>query len=343
MVALKGRGVDTYLARLEPRAHVVLIYGPDVGLVNERARAVVARALGPAADDPFQAVVLSGEALAGDAAKLADELYAIPMFGGGKAVRVRAAGDALAPVVAPILKSPAAGAMLVLEAGDLKPASALRKLVEGSPDGVAIPCYRDAGGDLARLVEDELAAVGAKATPEARALIVGLIGGDRAASRAELQKLALYAMGQEVVEEADVLAVLGDASLAEVDDLVDAAFDGGGEAVASLYRRLTQAGGDPAQIAGAALRRVDTLTRLSLKLEAGRTSDAALAALRPPPHFKRRDALLRAVKRWPRAALDDVAQRLHDAVLLTRQTPAVALSGVERTLLAIASRGGGST
>jgi len=334
MAALKGRSVETFLARLEPKAHVVLLHGPDVGLVNERARAVVRRFLGAAAHDPFQAPVLSAESLAADPAKLADELYSIPLFGGSKALRVRSAGDALAPLVAPVLKDAPPATVLVLEAGELKAGSPLRKLVEGAAGGVAIACYRDAEADLERLIDQELSE--ARPTPEARVLLLGLLGGDRGASRAELAKLALYALGQGRVGEADVLAVLGDAAAVEMDDLVDAAFEAKPDLVARGYRRLIGSGGDPSAIAGAALRRADTLAGLGAKVDGGASLEQALSGLRPPPHFKRRDALARAARRWSARDLNAAARRLNEAVLLSRQLPALGPAAVERALLAIA-------
>src|SRR5436190_1262628 len=48
MVAVKASDVDTYLARLDRAAPVVLIFGPDAGLVSERVNAVIAASV----DDP---------------------------------------------------------------------------------------------------------------------------------------------------------------------------------------------------------------------------------------------------------------------------------------------------
>src|SRR5665213_2692260 len=48
MVALRGREIDAYLARPDPGRPIVLLYGPDAGLVRERADALLATAV----DDP---------------------------------------------------------------------------------------------------------------------------------------------------------------------------------------------------------------------------------------------------------------------------------------------------
>jgi DNA polymerase III subunit delta len=130
---------------------------------------------------------------------------------------------------------------------------------------------------------------------------------------------------------------LGDAASVEIDDLVDAAFDGRAHQVVTDIRRLVAAGVDPAAIATGALRRADTLARIRAKMDSGASLDAALAGLRPPPFYKRREAVGRSARRFSAALLLDFARRIQDAVLLTREQPALAFAGVERALLAIAA------
>ena len=40
MVALRGKEIDSYLARPDPGRPIILLYGPDAGLVRERAEAL---------------------------------------------------------------------------------------------------------------------------------------------------------------------------------------------------------------------------------------------------------------------------------------------------------------
>src|SRR5205085_7189080 len=91
---------------------------------------------------------------------------------------------------------------------------------------VAIPCYADAEREIGRLIDDETRAADLTITPDAREALAPLLGGDRRASRAELQKLILYVHDKDRIELDDVLAVVTDASSQELDALVDAAFSG---------------------------------------------------------------------------------------------------------------------
>ena len=91
---------------------------------------------------------------------------------------------------------------------------------------MALPCYADGERELARLIDDEMRQAGLTIAPDARAALVPFLGGDRAASRNEIRKLALYAQKSGQVTLDDVLAVVADASTLALDNVVDAAFAG---------------------------------------------------------------------------------------------------------------------
>ena len=71
MTALRAGDIDRFLARPDPRRPIVLIYGPDSGLVSERVATVMRAALGENAD-PFAVVPLEGDAVAADPGTLID-------------------------------------------------------------------------------------------------------------------------------------------------------------------------------------------------------------------------------------------------------------------------------
>ena len=139
---------------------------------------------------------------------------------------VKAGSRNIAPAVEALLALPASECRVVIEAGDLRRNAPLRTLCERAKNAAALPCYADNERDLARLIDDEMRAAGLALTPDARAMLVPLLGGDRAASRNELRKLALYARGTAEVGVDDVAAVVSDASALALDDIVDAAFAG---------------------------------------------------------------------------------------------------------------------
>jgi DNA polymerase-3 subunit delta len=194
MVALKPGEIEAFVARPDPSRSVVLVFGPDAGLVSERVDAIV-RASVDDPGDPFALVRLDGDTLASDPGRLADEALTVPLFGGRRAIRVRAGSRNIVPAVEGILGVALRDCRVVIEAGDLKRGTGLRNLIERAKTAVAVPCYADADRDLGRLIDEELRGDNLTISADARAALVPLLGGDRRASRAELRKLVLYATG----------------------------------------------------------------------------------------------------------------------------------------------------
>src|SRR5215212_5984877 len=79
MVALRAKEIDAFLARPDAGRPIILLYGPDAGLVRERAEALLASAVDDP-NDPFSLVRLDGDELAAEPSRLVDEAMTIPLF-----------------------------------------------------------------------------------------------------------------------------------------------------------------------------------------------------------------------------------------------------------------------
>src|SRR5215469_7090131 len=89
MVAFKAADVESFVARPDPGMPIVLVYGPDTGLVSERVAALV-RASVDDPSDPFALALLSGDVLAETPERLVEEAHTVPLFGGRRAIHVKA-------------------------------------------------------------------------------------------------------------------------------------------------------------------------------------------------------------------------------------------------------------
>ena len=69
MVALRSSDIESFVARPDPARAIVLVFGPDAGLVGERVDAII-RASVDDTTDPFALVRLDGDTLASDPARL---------------------------------------------------------------------------------------------------------------------------------------------------------------------------------------------------------------------------------------------------------------------------------
>ncbi|HXY90691.1 MAG TPA: DNA polymerase III subunit delta [Xanthobacteraceae bacterium] len=334
MVALRAGEIDAFLARPDPRRPVVLIYGPDAGLVSERAAALLAASAGDNGD-PFAVVPLEGDAIASDPGLLQDEVRTFGLFGARRTVRIRAGGRNFAPALEALLADPPT-ALVVIEAGELRPTSPLRALCEKSPAAAVIPCYADGERDLVRLVERRLKESGLTIESEARDELMGLLGADRLASRAELDKLALYAEGKGRVRLDDVRAVIADASALALDDVVDAAAAGDRETALAALGKARAAGVSAAAVLSAAIRHVLQLHRLRLAVDRGARPAEIIKDARPKIFFRRKPAFERALSRLDTAACEAAIVSLSLASLEARRNFQLADAVAERALLNLA-------
>jgi len=335
MVAVKPADVDAFIAHPNPARPVVLVFGPDAGLVSERVNTIVKASVDDI-NDPFALARLEGDAVAAEPTRLVEEAQTMPLFGGRRAVWVKAGSRNIAPAVEALLGAPLAECRVVIEAGDLRRNAPLRALCERAKNAVALPCYADSERDRARLIDDEMRAAGLSLDPEARALLIPLLGGDRAASRNEIRKLTLYARGRGRVGVEDVTAVVSDASALALEDIVDAAFAGRPAELEAQLAKARTAGASAGSLLFNAQRQLAQLHKWRTTIEDG--SPFSLDAVQPPLHFWRKALVEAALKTWSVARLTTTMAELALAVLESRRRSALADTIAERALLAIATQ-----
>ena len=313
----------------------MLVFGPNAGLVRERVDALV-RACVDDPNDPFAFVRIEGEELSANPSRLVEEAHTVPLFGGRRAVLVKAGSRNIAGAVETVVAAPSEECRIIIEAGDLKKSSPLRALCEKAKVAAALPCYADNARDLERLIDEEMRSSNMSIAPDAHAALLGLLGGDRLASRGEIRKLALYAQGRPAIEMADVLAVVADASALALDGVLDSAFAGKTAEVESEFAKARGGGASPAAIISAAIRQVANLHKMKLAVDGGDSIDTAMRRGAPPVHFSRHDAVGKALHAWTPARLLRAMAQLAEASLDARRNAPLAETIAQRTLLSIA-------
>ena len=340
MVAIKANAVDAFLKSPDRSIEAVLVFGPDAGLVSERARDA-SMALAKRSNPPGEIIRLEDADLDQDPDRLAVEVRTIPMFGGPKVVRTTASRLINAQRLAALVNADGGlASALVVEAGNLKADEALRALFEKSPRAAALPCYADEGKALSDLVAEVLGAHKLQITPDARGLLLARLGADRALSRGEIEKLALYCQGKGTIEPADVDAIVGDASEQTIERILVAMASGRGAAAVVELDRALSSGENAQAIISAAQRYLHRLHRVRSAIDDGRSMEDALRALRPPLHFKARDAFTSQLRTWTTRRLDTALDRSATALKLARLNTSLEAALTERLLLEVAHLAG---
>ncbi len=342
MVAVKAHQAAQFMKSPDPKCGAVLFYGTDAGLVSERAQQL-ARRLAERDDPPGEIIRIDEADLEQDPDRLLVELQTVSMFGGRQVVRVTAGRRVAAKDLEALLSTGTLQGALIIEAGNMRPGDALRKLFERAPAAAAVACYADEAQGLETLVREVLDAHGLSITPEARQVLLARLGADRALSRGEVEKLALFARGKSEIDADDVENVVGDASELALDRIVNAAASGAlGDALRECDR-LVASGSSPQGVIAAVQRHFLRLHRVRSEIDAGRRLDEATRVLRPPIHFKQKSVFESQCRTWNGDLLAQALTRITDCARQARLSSDLETVLVERLLgglagLAIAGR-----
>lgn len=337
---IKPREIDRLLSAPPGHVQVFVIFGPDTGLVRERGEAL-ARNLVPDLDDPFTVSRLSEEDLKSDPAALADAMAALSLTGGDRLVRVRLSGDS--PAAAAWLKdfeadATPAEARLVIEAGDLKKGSKLRKLAEDGKKSAALACYADSGGDILALAHQLLAEEQLTLAPEAAAYFGPLIEGNRQLARAEIEKLILYKGtfeqrgAPDVITREDIAEVCAAGGDAALDQVVDPALLGDPVSADRGYARALGSGLSPVGVLRALQRKID---QIDVAAQAG-NDPGALARAGVPRFGPPADLFRQQSRLWTGRRLEHARKLAFDAERAVKRSGAPVDAIVGELLIRIA-------
>jgi DNA polymerase III subunit delta len=339
-VKANARDTGRWLTRPDPATRIFLVFGPDHGLVRERA-GTLAGVLMNGQDDAFAVSRLTDDDLKSDPASLADAMAAMSLLGGARLVRLRLSGESspAANWLADFEKGDApAEAKLVIEAGDMKKTSKIRKITESSKIMVAIPCYADNPRDLMKLAEDSLAAEGLSLTPDARAPLSAILEGDRQLARSEIEKLILYKglkdqrQGDDTVTGEDISAVCASGAEAALDQVIDPAMLGEAEAVDRGYARAMESGISPVGILRALQRKIDQIdTVQTADGDPGALARAGVPRFGPPA-----DRFQRTARLWTGRRLEHARALAFETERAVKRSGAPAEALVGALLLRIA-------
>ena len=329
---------DAFVAAPPEGIRGLLLYGPDLGLIRERAE-IAAKAIVKDLSDPFNVVEFTPRGLRDEPSRLTDEACALSMTGGRRVVRLRDATDSVTSAVMEALKANG-DALIIIEAGDLPPRSKMRNLFEKADDAAAIPCYADEGAGLEELIRKALADAGLKPSAGVTSWVANNLGSDRMVTRMELEKLALYASGQAEVTLEDAQAVIGDAAAVTLDDVVFTALGGNIKGLLIALSRARFEGITAISILRATARHLTRLEEAVSANMAGETADQAMKKLRPPVFFKQKTDFLNQMQRWQPKKLSRARMEIVQAELDCKSTGTPNDALCERALMRLAAMAG---
>lgn len=337
MAQIKAHEFDGLIKRAGLSHRAFLIYGPDSGLVSERTRDLSKKTNVDLSDD-FNVTKLEASEISSDPGRLADEIGSIGLFGGDRLIWIKNAGSdkKLADAVNSVLDEISDDVTLIIEAGDLKKSSPLRKMIEKASPALAIPCYADDGRALQTLVDQELSAANLRIEMDARQLLMSFLGGDRLASRGELQKLTLYCQGQEKVTAEDVTNAIGDASSISVDETVDAILTGNINDLDKSFAKIIISKTPIFLVLRSCLVQLQQIDIMRSEIEINKKqAGQVMTEMGRFIHFKRKPAFEKALRKWTCSKLRNEMDRLANTILETRKNAALEESIARQALMRV--------
>jgi DNA polymerase-3 subunit delta len=343
MILSKRPDIERFLKEPGREVCAALLYGRDRGVVRERAEQL-ARKIAANPDDPFDVALLTDGDL-DEGGKLEGELSALSMMGGRRLVRLRLGGDKAGPekAAAEALTGHADGAFnteafFLIEAGELRKDSALRKAAEKANACAAIPCYEDEAGDIARMVRETLAKEKVGLDSQALDLFVARMPKERGVARQEIERLSLFlGPGSGVnATAADLEQFLGVEPEASLSDAAADAFGGRiGPAQAGLRRAAAEGEAGVAAVRAMGMYLAKLRRTLTLTLGGAGLAEAAKSS---GVFWKQEREFLRQARAWTLPQLDAIQPEVLNADRACKQAASPDALIAERLALTIAGR-----
>lgn len=311
--------IETFAQKPDSGVKAVLLYGPDAGLVAERGRQML-HATVDDLSDPFRFVQFAYDDICEDSARLADEINAMSLMGGRRFIRIVDASGGMDTALGTALLSSKSDTLVVFEAGDLAPTSALRKFFEAEPSVVALPCYKDDIGAVRKVVETRLREAGFMWDGDAITYLTRSFAGDRLVIISEVEKLITYMGDDKKITLDAVKACVGDNVESSLDELCAAvALRDLALIEKNLQRILSEGMGAIAPIR-ALLRYFFRMQQVRGHMALGMDEAQAMATLRPPVFFKQVDAFKGHLRIWNVGAIDNMIVALNKLEAECKQT-----------------------
>ncbi len=293
----------------------MLLHGGDDGLIRHRG-AILTKLVAGSLNDVFRVIELERDGWP----KLADEMSAISMVGGRRAIRVSDATDAIIEPLKAALKT-SGDALIILEAPELGRGK-LRPFMEANRETASLACYPEEGRSLQETIRAVFLAARVAADGEAIAWLAQMLGGHYALLQTELEKLVLLGAGGKRIDLDLAQACIGAPAASGADVALLSAM------VGDVRRSDAELDGAMADgLAGIALIRMtighlQRLHQARLRMQSGLSASEALKAHRPPVFFKSLGPLINGLALWPAEALLSALEDARQLEITCKQTGA---------------------
>lgn len=283
-------------------ASACLVFGPDAGGVTDLCLAL--------AKDQDR-VTLEGNEITAPA--IASHTDTLSLFGGGTTVLIRGAVDKHVKEIEPILEAGInPGSKIIIQAGNLKGTSKLKKLFAASKTAVSVALYPMKGNEIPAFAKAYAQANGCNLDRDALSVISQELSGDRARSARMMETICLHALGSDrtVIKREDVIAVCRGIDESDLSSPLDHALSGNTAAAISSLDDKIHRGENPI-----ALLRIFSYRafRMLAIAQLGKPAKDAVKQAKPPVFWAEQDMFVRILGRHDAIAFEKIIAHIDRA------------------------------
>ncbi len=325
---ITGRDAESFAKKPKEVVWAALIFGADDGVVSDTAKLLSDSWSG---GKPLEIQTLDESDIKSDPRLLFDALEAQSLLGDVRIVRIRTKGERISDHILKAIaegekKPDQFGGRLLILAETLAPRSKLRSNIEKSKHSVAIQCYADTVTDAQAIIKRELEKDNVQIEADALALFSSTLPGHRALMRAEIEKLALYGLDQELpITVQDIKALAAGNVDHELYALVAHTLNGETVKAFREYERLVSSGVNAISVLRAFDREMQRmLLTHELIATTGKRDHSIGMRLRPPIWQSEWPAFSKRLRAWNVRKIRAAIQKLYDIELNTKKGGTVA-------------------
>jgi len=318
------RQIQSFVQSPDKGCAVILIFGPNIGMVKEYAQKI-AKTFVTDLNDPFNVVTFTAASISEDTARFRDELASMSLMGGHRIILIKDSADSISTYIKEYCEAPSTDCTIIIEAGDLKPSSPLRKLCESQKTAAAIPCYLEEERNIAGKIRDLCQHAGYAIDADAIRLLSESLAGDSALLNSEVQKMLLYkglAENYDGFDGAPIRRKIGDIHLQDIlecnpnmrsyslDDLISITALGQVQKAHAMTQKMLSEGLPAIAIFRSFLRHFRRLHVTLARHHDGMDMQSAMGKLKPPIFFKYKNEFAQQAQKWSMSALENVIHKI---------------------------------
>jgi DNA polymerase III subunit delta len=325
---------ESFVAKYDHTMRAVLFYGPDGGLVRDRAKRLASVFLG-ANPDPFAMVEMTETQIASDPALLADELSAISMMAPKRVIIIRDGGDKLTKIIESATDAFNDSVLLVVCGDELSARSSLRGWFDKEARVASVACYRDEARDVGDVIRKTFDAAGIKTDRDTMDYLTSQLGNDRYVTYQELEKLITYAGDKKTLTVDEVMALVDYNRETNFDDLINAVADRNLSGLEKWLTTLLREGTQPVAYLRALQRYFNRLYAMQAQVAKGGSIEQVIASQRPPIFFRQVPIMTRHLHQWNTEAIVKALKLLINAELACKTSDLPIIPASSRRLLQV--------